>query len=492
MSGEFYFSLIAYRSSLTINEVKTDVKKLNPARAIMHRQGSFGLRLVHAVFALTISLFFRRIELAGSENLPEKSGLIFVLNHPNALIDPALVFVALPRRIAFLAKSTLFKIPVLAFLIRLVGALPLYRQQDAGADVSGNQKTFAIARRLLKKGGAIAIFPEGVSHNETKLQPLKTGAARIALGALSVEPNDEKGIDERENGDRFELKIVPVGLFYTSKTTFRSEALLHFGEPFDVLPVETGADGQPPPDRVKALTRQIENHLREATLNAESNAKLETARIAEKIFTSVTPHRENLAERLEILKKFAAETDGEAHRKLENKLAGYEKKLDEFGIEPEFLDLANYSKRFIVKAAAQRLWWLIVLAPFAVFGAVLHFPAYKICKFLAFLQTKKGDDDMASTVKVLAGLVLMPLTWLIWAAALGIYFGWQFFALLSVPFSFLCGYVALRSFEEIEELSGWLKAISIFFLKRERFLRLFAERQSLFEKMRARDNAGDE
>jgi 1-acyl-sn-glycerol-3-phosphate acyltransferase len=120
--------------------MKADVKKLNLVEAITHRQGSFGLRLVHAVFALTISLFFRRIELSNSENLPKKSGLIFVLNHPNALIDPALVFIALPRKIAFLAKSTLFKIPVLAFLIRLVGALPLYRQQDAGADVSKIKK----------------------------------------------------------------------------------------------------------------------------------------------------------------------------------------------------------------------------------------------------------------------------------------------------------------------------------------------------------------
>ena len=456
--------------------MKTDVKRLSLVDAITQRQGSFGLRLVHAVVSITISLFFRRIELAGAENLPEKSGLIFVSNHPNALIDPALVFVALPRRIAFLAKSTLFKIPVFALLIRTVGALPLYRQQDTGADVSKNQETFAVARDLLKKGGAIAIFPEGISHNETKLQPLKTGAARIALGAVSI----------GESSSSPDLKIVPVGLFYTNKTTFRSEALLHFGKPIDVLPVRIDPDGQPPRDKVKELTGQIEIFLREATLNAATETDLEIARIAENVLTSVTPHRENLAERFEILRKFVAELNSEPNKKLEIGLAAYEKKLDDLGIESEFLELANYSKRFVLKEAISRLWWLILLFPLTIFGAILHFPAYQVCKFLAYLQTKKGDYDMASTMKVLAAMVLMPLTWLILAAVLEFFFGWKI-AVLSVPGSFLCGYVALRSFEEIEELQGWLKAVSIFFLQRGKFLRLFAERNILFEKMQIKN-----
>lgn len=435
--------------------------------AILHRQGAFSLRVVHAIFAFAVSLFYRQIELYNAENLPSDSGLIFVLNHPNALIDPALVFVALPRRVAFLAKSTLFKIPVLAQLIRTVGALPLYRQQDAGADVSKNQQTFEVARKLLKEGGAIAIFPEGVSHNSPKLLPLKTGAARIALGTVSIGKNPAS----------LDLKIVPVGLFYTNKTTFRSEALLHFGTPFAVLPAALDENGQPQKHDVKELTHKIENALREVTINAESDADLKIARIAEDVFTTVTPHRENLAERLEILQKYLAEPDGAANAKLEKQLAAYDQSLDKLGIGSEFLDLASYSKQFVIKQA-----FLILLAPLALFGTILHFPAYQICKFLAYLQTKKGDYDMASTMKVLAGLVLIPLTWLILAVFLDFYCDWKI-ALASIPFSFLCGYIALRTLEEIADLSGWLKAISLFFLKREKFLRLVAERQSLFEKL---------
>jgi hypothetical protein len=129
-----------------------------------------------------------------------------------------------------------------------------------------------------------------------------------------------------------------------------------------------------------------------------------------------------------------------------------------------------------------RSWHLILLAPFAVFGAVLHFPAYQFGKLTAYSQTKKGYFDMASTMKLLTGLVFMPLTWLIFAGLLYFYFGWLV-ALVSIPFSFLCGYIALRSLEEIGDLSGWLNAISAFFLKREKFLRLLAERRALFEKV---------
>lgn len=455
--------------------MKINVKKLSLVDVMIHRQGSFLVRLIHFVFGVAIKIFFRRIELYNSENLPQKSGLIFVSNHPNALIDPLLLFVALPRNIAFLAKSTLFKIPIVGFLIRAVGALPLYRQQDSGQDVSKNQETFTLTRELLKQGGAIAIFPEGVSHDSPKLLPLKTGAARIALGTVS----------SGKNPSSLTLKIVPVGLYYTNKTTFRSEALLHFGEPIDVLPVELDEDGQPPKHEVKELTAQIENALREVTVNAESDGELEVAKVAEEVFTSTTPHRENLAERLDILQRFLAEPENENDERLEKRLVEYGKKLNKLGIESEFLALADYSKKFILKQALLRSWYLILLAPLVIIGTVLHFPAYQLCAFFASLETKKKHFDMASTMKAISGLVLMPLTWLIVAGILYYFFDWKI-ALLSIPFSFLCGYVALRSLEEINELQGWLKAITLFFLRREKFLRLLAERKMLFEQVKSK------
>jgi 1-acyl-sn-glycerol-3-phosphate acyltransferase len=453
-------------------------KQLTLPDLILNRRGTITFKIILAAFGVALRLFFRRIETVNAHVVPTGTGVIFVLNHPNGLIDPALVFVALPRKISFLAKSTLFRMPVISFLLRTVEALPLYRRIDAGEDVSKNQKTFELCRELLMRGGSIALFPEGVSHNSPKLLPMKTGAARIALGAASA------------SGDSpIDVKIVPVGLYYTNKTTFRSEALLHFGEPFSVPNIAPDETGQPPKAAVKELTDRIESELREVTLNAESEAELHVARIAEEIFASAEKN-ENLGEKLDFLKQYVAESGGEddaEDAELATRLRQYDQKLNDFGITPEHLSLAQLTRGFVAYRAFVQTWVLVLLSPFAIFGAILHAPAYQLGKLVAYLYSRHGADDVASTVKVLAGMVFIPLTWIITAIVLYFLSGWQL-ALASIPFSFLCGYIALYSLEEISEMSGWAKAIWYFFTRREAFLRLFVERRGLQEELRSFDS----
>src|ERR671915_275890 len=132
------------------------VRVLRLGDMVLRRGGSPAQRLVQAVISVALRLFFRRIETSRAGLVPESGALIFVINHPNGLIDPGLVFAALPRRISFLAKSTLFRIPVAGWLLRTVEALPLYRRADAGEDVSQNLRTFEACRRLLLRGRCIA------------------------------------------------------------------------------------------------------------------------------------------------------------------------------------------------------------------------------------------------------------------------------------------------------------------------------------------------
>lgn len=456
--------------------MKETVKTLGLGDLILNRRGSFTLRVLLAIFGTALKLFFRRIETFNAGVVPEGKPVIFVLNHPNGLIDPALVFVAMPRKISFLAKSTLFRMPVISFLLRTVEALPLYRQIDAGADVSKNQKTFAVCRELLKKGGAIALFPEGVSHDSPKVLPAKTGAARIALGTVSV-------------GEPIELNIVPVGLFYTGKTKFRSEALLHFGEPFRVEPIELEEDGQPPKVPVKALTKRIEEAIREVTVNAETDAEIQAAHIAERIFSS-TYQNEHLAEKLEFLKNYIAEQEEDGNDpeniELKERLVKYEKRLDELGLDAEHLSLSQVSKWFVIKRAFRLTLPLLVLSPVSIAGAIVHYIPYKLCNVAAKLFTKHGQDDIVSTVKFMAGMVFMPLTWAIVASVLGYFWGWSA-ALLSIPVTMASAYAALYSLEEIEEMRGWAKAIWLFLRKRETFLRLFVERRELLDDLREFD-----
>ena len=134
-------------------------------------------RIICALLKFALRVYFRRIEVVGLDNVPRDAPVIFVLNHPNALVDPVFLLCLAPRRVSFVAKATLFRMPIISYLVRALDSLPAYRRQDEGEDASRNLETFTAARRLLARGGTIGICPEGVSHNEPRLKRLKTGAA---------------------------------------------------------------------------------------------------------------------------------------------------------------------------------------------------------------------------------------------------------------------------------------------------------------------------
>ncbi len=441
---------------------------------VLRRGGSFAQRLVQAVISVALRLFFRRIETSREGLVPVSGALIFVLNHPNGLIDPGLVFTALPRRISFLAKSTLFRLPVVGWLLRTVEALPLYRRADAGEDVSQNLSTFEACHQLLLRGRCVALFPEGLSHNEPKLQPVKTGAARIALGA-SV-PG---------------LKIVPVGLYYTSKSSFRGEALLRFGEPLDVPQVGPDERGEPPREAVRELSARIEAALLGVTLNVETGEQLDAARKAERLFSSVYEGlnmRLPLAERFDFLRGLSAQlfarlSASKGLEDLSRRILRHEAELERIGIAPENLSLSRHSRWYVLRHFLLRVSILLLLLPLTVVGAFLHLPAYLLCTLLARLFQRHGVDEIGPTVKILAAILFMPLTWLVVSVLVLVRWGWQA-AVVALPLSILCGYVALRSLEELYDMRGWFKALLLLARRRKLFLRLLIERRALQDELR--------
>ncbi|HEX8160642.1 MAG TPA: 1-acyl-sn-glycerol-3-phosphate acyltransferase [Pyrinomonadaceae bacterium] len=451
--------------------------------ALRHR-GTLAQRLVRLIISLALRLFFRRIETSDAGLVPAGEPLIFVLNHPNGLIDPALVFCALPRRISFLAKSTLFGMPVIGGLLRLLEALPLYRRADAPADPSLNLLTFARSRELLRENRCIAIFPEGRSHDSTTLLPIKTGAARIALGALSVGGG---------GGALASLKILPAGLYYTSKTSFRSEALIRFGQPFPVAPVELGEDGEPPREAVTELSARIGDALREVTLNVANDAELEAVARAEQLFSSIYEtlgFRLSLAAEFDLRRRFAA-LIARGHgpqsprvERLRERLREFEEDLGGFGITPENLSVLAHSRWYVTRSFLLRWLAVALLSPLAAAGALLHLPAYLLSTFVSRRFRRHGVDEIAPSVKILSAIVLMPLTWIVFSSAIYFRLGWRW-ALASLPLAILCGYVAVRSLETLYDLRGWFRAALLLTRDRGRFLRLLRERRALHREMRA-------
>ncbi|MGH9419462.1 MAG: lysophospholipid acyltransferase family protein, partial [Thermoanaerobaculia bacterium] len=243
-------------------------------------------RFVTPFLRLITSIFFRRIEIVGWEKVPA-GPVIFAVNHPNGLIDPLFLLCFTPRPVAFLAKAPILKWPLIGWLARGLDTIPVYRTQDNYA-TSQNRETFAAARRLLLRGGAIAIFPEGTTHSEPRLKELKTGAARIALGCSAECPD---------------IVVIPTAIFYTAKHSFRSEALLCFGQGIEVAPATVSESGEPPREAVVALTEQIESALAALILQADSREALDLIGRAERVMSL---GRAGLPEQLELRKRFIA------------------------------------------------------------------------------------------------------------------------------------------------------------------------------------------
>jgi glycerol-3-phosphate O-acyltransferase / dihydroxyacetone phosphate acyltransferase len=429
-------------------------------------------RIIVVVLRFTLRIYFRRIEVAGLQNIPANSPVIFVLNHPNALVDPVFLFCLAPRKVAFLAKAPLFRMPVIGYLVRALDSLPAYRRQDAGEDVSRNRETFMAARKLLGAGGAIGICPEGASHDDPGLKPIKTGAARIALGAVS-------------SGAALDLKIVPAGLYYTAKTTFRSAALLYFGKPIDVRPVEMETDGDLPRAAVRELSSKIESALREVMLDAQHEEALNTIKRAERIFSSENEREEaenSLAAELQLRRRFvqgyAVLKDHAPERvsKLEARIARFEEQLRQAGIDPEDLSPPK-STLNVLRQVLLRSFIFVFLAVPAGLGIVVHFPAYRLGGFLA-TRFSKNTEDVISTAKIISAMLLFPLTWLV-AALAALKFGGWLVALATMTILPLTGYLAIRFLEELDAFVGGLRALVFFLVRRRFFVRLLAERRAI-------------
>src|SRR6266542_7016384 len=397
----------------------------------------------------------------------------------DALVDPAFLLCLAPRRVSFVAKAPLFRMPVIGYFVRALDSLPAYRRQDAGQDVSRNLETFTAARKLLARGGTIGICPEGVSHNEPRLRPLKSGTARIALATVS-------------SGEVNDLKIVPVGLYYTEKTTFRSSALLYFGEPLPVGPVALDADGTPPRDSVRELSSRIEEAMREVILHAEHEEALALIARAEKILSAEEINgptgRQTITHSLELRQRlldgytFHRSRSPQRIEAVATRFARLEYELEQAGLDPSDLSLPP-SRATVILGLLARVLVFALLAPIAFFGTLVHFPAYRLAGYLS-LRLSRDEQDVISTFKIISAMLFFPLTWLFPALIASQLLGWPS-GLATLVITPLAGYVAIRFFEELDRFAGSLSALMLFLMQRRSFVRLLAERAAIRQEILA-------
>ena len=168
-------------------------------------------RLFRWLTGIALHWFYADIQTSGLSGIPSRGPFILAASHHNALVDALIAVWVCPRRLTLTAKATLMERAFLAWLLSLVGVVPLRRAADERnrntartLDTSRNAEAFKNLLDILENGGAVLIFPEGRSHSEPALAPLKTGVSRLA-----IEARDTRGIPG--------IRIVPLGLNFEDK-----------------------------------------------------------------------------------------------------------------------------------------------------------------------------------------------------------------------------------------------------------------------------------
>lgn len=383
--------------------------------------------IIRFICLTTVRVFFRRIAVSGEDNVPS-APILVVANHPNGLVDPGVLRLALGREVGFLAKSTLFENALGLAAMEAFGAIPVYRSMD-GNDTSRNDAMYELCRQRFESGRSIVIFPEGTSHSDPNLKPFKTGAARIALRAASAESSPD-------------FLVLPVGLFYDDKTRFRSRVSAAVGEPIDPYEwVEDYADRGH--DAAVGFTELLEKRLAELVLEADS-VELYAALVSVAMWTAdsdeldVDGAHERARELADAYQRMVGEDPAQASE-IAQEVTHFRRMVESVGVEnPIELEPPRLTVLNTVWAALP----LILGGLPALVGFLASWIPYRLLAPLS-RRIAGTEIDLVSSVKALLGLFVLPAVYAVEALAIGYFLGvgWGVLAAALLP---VCGYVALR------------------------------------------------
>ena len=351
-------------------------------------------RLVRAIVSVALGLFYR-VEVV--RRVDDFAGpVMFVGNHPNSLIDPAMVFMITTSQVTFLAREPLFRVPVLGWLLRGLGALPVYRKQDHPGLMQKNEGTLDAAAGALAAQRAITIFPEGKSHSDPQLSDIKTGCARIALKVA-------------RGGQA--LRIIPIGLTYAQKHRFRSKVHVEVGEPILVQSVGEGLTGDAEQEWVRSLTERVGAALKAVTLNLESWEDLDLIKTADRLFALRNGYREKDTDRLRLFARGASllrALDSERFDDLKEDVLSFHARLEVVSADPG--DLAvHFEGRQVRWFIVRNLAALTFGFPLFALGLVLFAVPFLFLKALALAAPV--SRDRVATLKFVSAVLMVPLWW---------------------------------------------------------------------------------
>jgi glycerol-3-phosphate O-acyltransferase/dihydroxyacetone phosphate acyltransferase len=434
--------------------------------------------LVRVVGRFWLWFFFKSVEIRRADQVPPRGPVLLCINHPNNLIDSLLVGAVLARKVHYLATAALFRNPLVSRFLTACGAIPVYRRQDDPDKMDKNTETFTACFRALERGRLIGIYPEGTTHAEARVQRIKTGAARIALEYEARRQSSRQGES---------LTVIPVGLTFEARKSFRARVRVSFGEPIPVTPY-LAAYREDPVKAVEALTTTIQWAMEHQVLHVERLDRAALVRAIDELYRSELI-RELQAERglspkqIDTFRLSRSIADAVGHfeereperlERIAQRIVHYRAMLAAYQVRD-----AAVRARLERPPARQRLrhsWEASLGLPFFAYGVLVSGLPYFVPRWLA-RRTAKKETDYATT-RLLASIVSLPLfwgieTWIVWRLA-GV--GWATLFALSLPVSGLLAYRYLGGMARLKSQIGFgMLALT----RRASATRLLDERQSL-------------
>ena len=413
---------------------------MSSATPVFYRLGGWLLRAA-------LGFYFRRIERFHGERVPRTGPVLFTSNHPNSVTDAFIIGASVPRKVSFVATVQLFRFAPVRWLLTQCGVIPINRVKDDARAMRTVMDTFEACYRVLERGEAVGIFPEGITHDDPQLKTVKTGAARMALEL------------EHRHGGKLGLQIVPVGLTFSAKELYRSEVLVHFGEPIRAGDFLTGYP-EKKHDCIRTLTAELERRIAALILHLP---KLERARVIEAvrrlyldrllvgnrvIHEPVPPKAGELLLTQAIAKavEFTYEHHPERAADFVKRLDQYERGLKKLKLSDDELSLFPDSRRLVWHSIS---WTLLgaLLFPVAAYGWLHRLLPISIVHWAIrrFAETSVNKTHV-STTALLAGMVSFGLCYGAFIALCQAIFGWpvSLWYGLSLPLASLVAHYYVR------------------------------------------------
>jgi glycerol-3-phosphate O-acyltransferase/dihydroxyacetone phosphate acyltransferase len=350
-----------------------------------------------------VTVFYRRIHIEHKERVPRKGPVILAANHPNTMMDPLLVALLSGRNPHFLGKSTLFHSKIAKIFFKSVHVLPVYRKVDAEKEMGKNAQVFEKCYESLEAGNALVIMPEGISQMDGTLHEIKTGTARIGLGA------------EVRNAFKLGVQIVPAGINYSSATEFFSDVHCRFGRPIDLGEYKDLYE-KDEYEAVYEVTNQIRDALAKLTTlvehpetagmlqNLKQIYKMELA-IDLGLDDDLKQHDFSMTRGMADAINWYYAEHPELFHQMDRRMTHYLAKVEGLELRDELLSTASGHRTITRRAVG--LVGVIIGLPIYIWGVLNNFLAYKIpAQLVKFLGT---SQEYLSTIKMLSGFVVFGM-----------------------------------------------------------------------------------